>query len=60
MGRVNRPWCWVSDYIEQFFCFYLPLMMIFFFNACLYLFLARKVSSVLTSMEGRIRRRLLL
>ena len=60
MGYVSRPWCWIAGKWAQLFLFYLPLALTFLFNAGLYLFLARKVSTVLTSMETRIRRRLLM
>ena len=65
----DRPWCWITSSSvdrpdkfqwETFAFFYIPLVSILLFNLCLYVCLVRRLHNNLSSMEYKIRQRLVL
>ena len=65
----DRPWCWISSSVdykadafgwEQFAFFYIPLVIILMFNLSIYFCLIRRLHNNLSSLEYKIRQRLLL
>lgn len=63
---TGRPWCWIesarsdSDQWMQFAFFYGPLLGLFLFNLCIYMWLCRRVRRLMSPLQHKIRRRLLL
>lgn len=63
---TDRPWCWIesaqsdSDQWMQFAFFYGPLLAVFSFNLCIYLWLCSRVRRLMSPLQHKIKRRLML
>ena len=69
VGASDRPWCWLTNHateseswqmemFQQFLFFYVPALVIFGYNTCIYFVLSKKVHG--TELGANIRKRVLL